>query len=99
MPRYAFGPRPRWVDVLIYATSVMVIVIELKIWNGVRLQIKLEEQERILLRARMTALQNQINPHFLFNTLNSISSQLRVAPDSALELIIKLTCCLICTLH
>src|SRR5215472_15347864 len=34
---------PRWVDVLTYATSVTVIVIELKIWNGVRLQIKLEE--------------------------------------------------------
>ena len=90
MPAYAYGPHPRWVDVLIYATSVMVIVIELKIWNGVRLQIKLEEQERLLLRARMTALQNQINPHFLFNTLNSVSSLVRVAPDTARELIIKL---------
>jgi len=27
--------------------------------------------------ARMAALQNQINPHFLFNTLNSISSLVR----------------------
>ncbi len=74
-------------------------MIELKIWNGVRLQIKLEEQERLLLRARMTALQNQINPHFLFNTLNSISSLVRVAPDTARELIIKLASILRRLLH
>ena len=90
---------PRWVDVLVYATSVTVIVIELKIWNGVRLQIKLEEQERLLLQARMAALQNQINPHFLFNTLNSVSSLVRIAPDTARELIIKLATILRRLLH
>ena len=90
IPGYAHEPYPRWVEILAYATSVTVIVIELKIWNGVRLQIKLEEQERLLLKARMTALQNQINPHFLFNTLNSVSSLVRIAPDTARELIIKL---------
>jgi two-component system LytT family sensor kinase len=79
-----------WVEALIYATSIMVIGIELKIWNSVRLQIKLEEQERLLLQARMEALQNQINPHFLFNTLNSVSSLVRFDPDTARELIIKL---------
>ena len=87
---YMIVPNVRWVDVLTYATSVIVIVIQLKIWNGVRLQIKLEEQERLLLNARMTALQNQINPHFLFNTLNSVSSLVRFAPDTARELILKL---------
>jgi two-component system LytT family sensor kinase len=56
----------------------------------VRIQIKLEEQERLLLHARMEALQNQINPHFLFNTLNSVSSLVRFDPDTARELIIKL---------
>ena len=90
---------PGWVNLLAYATSVTVIVIELKIWNGVRLQIKLEEQERLLLRARMTALQNQINPHFLFNTLNSVSSLVRIAPDTARELIIKLASILRRLLH
>jgi two-component system, LytTR family, sensor kinase len=94
-----YGPHPFWVDVLIYATSVTVIVIELKIWNGVRLQIKLEEQEQMLLSARMAALQNQINPHFLFNTLNSVSSLVRVNPDTARELIIKLATILRRLLH
>lgn len=80
-----------WVEVLIYLTSLVVIGTELKIWQGVRIQIKLEEQERLLLHARMEALQNQINPHFLFNTLNSVSSLVRFDPDTARELIIKLS--------
>jgi two-component system LytT family sensor kinase len=78
------------VEALIYLTSLVVIGTELKIWTSVRIQIKLEEQERLLLHARMEALQNQINPHFLFNTLNSVSSLVRFAPDTARELIIKL---------
>src|SRR6266480_595081 len=79
-----------WVEMLIYATSITVIGIELKIWNSVRIQIKLEEQGRLLMEASMEALQNQINPHFLFNTLNSVSSLVRFDPDRARELIIKL---------
>jgi two-component system LytT family sensor kinase len=74
----------------IYAASVTAIGIELKIFNSVRIQIKLEEQERLLLHARMEALQNQINPHFLFNTLNSISSLVRFDPDTARDMISKL---------
>src|SRR5260221_1156519 len=79
-----------WVEGAIYLSAIMVVGTELKIFNGVRIQIKLEEQERLLLQARMVALQNQINPHFLFNTLNSISSLVRFDPDTAREMIIKL---------
>jgi two-component system, LytTR family, sensor kinase len=84
------SPGNWWVWAAIYATSVTAIGIELKIFNSVRIQIKLEEQERLLLHARMEALQNQINPHFLFNTLNSISSLVRFDPEMAREVISKL---------
>ena len=92
LPRTTFTQESpnAWVEVAIYAASIMVIGTELKIFNGVRTQIKLEEQERLLLQARMEALHNQINPHFLFNTLNSVSSLVRFDPDTARELIIKL---------
>ena len=79
-----------WVEALIYAATIAAIGIEIKIFNSVRIQIKLEEQERLLLHARMEALQNQINPHFLFNTLNSISSLVRFDPDTARDMISKL---------
>src|SRR5208282_3322137 len=87
------------VESAIYLTVVMVVGTELKIFNSVRIQIKLEEQERLLLQARMAALQNQINPHFLFNTLNSISSLVRFDPDTAREMIIKLATILRRLLH
>jgi two-component system, LytTR family, sensor kinase len=92
-PRSIFSiesPDNYWVYSAIYAASVAAVGIELKIFNSVRIQIKLEEQERLLLHARMEALQNQINPHFLFNTLNSISSLVRFDPDMARDVIFKL---------
>src|SRR3954447_9499000 len=84
------SPENLWVFGLIYAATVAAIGIEIKVFNSVRIQIKLEEQERLLLHARMEALQNQINPHFLFNTLNSISSLVRFDPDTARDMIFKL---------
>lgn len=84
-------PPEQWLVVLAaYATTIAVVAIPLKIWNLTRIEMKLEEQERLLLMARMEALQSQINPHFLFNTLNSISTLVRVDPDTAREMIGKL---------
>ena len=93
LPRSMFSiesPDNYWVWGLIYAASVAAVGIEIKVFNSVRIQIKLEEQERLLLHARMEALQNQVNPHFLFNTLNSISSLVRFDPDMARAVIFKL---------
>lgn len=79
-----------WVTLAIYAGTVMAVAIALKVLNNVRIEMKLEQQERLLLQARMEALQSQINPHFLFNTLNSVSSLVRREPDAAREMIVKL---------
>lgn len=43
-------------------------------------------QERDLRRAEMQALQAQINPHFLFNTLNSIRSMAKLSGNSDIAL-------------
>ena len=79
-----------WVEVAIYAGTIAAVAIPIKVWNATRIELKLEEQERLLLQVRLDALQSQINPHFLFNTLNSISSLVRVRPEQARELIVKL---------
>jgi two-component system LytT family sensor kinase len=79
-----------WVEILICACAPVVVGIPLKIWNSVRIERKLEEQGRLLLEARLDALQRQINPHFLFNTLNSITSLVRSQPELAREMIVKL---------
>jgi two-component system, LytTR family, sensor kinase len=75
----------------IFAFVVATIAVPIKVWNNARIEMKLEEQDRLLLEARLDALQSQINPHFLFNTLNSISSLVRFDPDRARELIVKLS--------
>ena len=78
------------IELAICACAPVVVGIPLKIWNAVRIESKLEEQSRLLLEARLDALQRQINPHFLFNTLNSIASLVRSRPELARELIVKL---------
>jgi two-component system LytT family sensor kinase len=79
------------VELAICFCAPVVVGIPLKIWNLTRIEQKLEEQSRLLLEARLDALQRQINPHFLFNTLNSISSLVRSKPELAREMIVKLS--------
>jgi two-component system LytT family sensor kinase len=77
-------------QVLVWLCAPMVVGIMLKVWNALRIELKLEEQKRLLLEARLDALQRQINPHFLFNTLNSIASLVRSQPELAREMTVKL---------
>jgi two-component system LytT family sensor kinase len=77
--------------VALYASTLFAVTIPLKIWNNTRNEKKLEEQERLLVEARLAALTSQINPHFLFNTLNSVSSLIRTDPDQARAMVVKLS--------
>jgi hypothetical protein len=51
-----------------------------------------------LVQARLQALQMQLNPHFLFNTLNGVSSLMRTDPDAADEMLERLSSLLRITL-
>lgn len=51
---------------------------------------ELEKQSRLLADAEIKALHAQINPHFLFNALNTIVSFIRFRPEQARELLIHL---------
>ena len=92
-----FGLWSQWKDhtpaltAALYATTVFAVTIPLKIWNNARNEKKLEEQGRLLVEARLAALTSQINPHFLFNTLNSVSSLIRTDPDQARVMVVKLS--------
>jgi two-component system LytT family sensor kinase len=84
-------PRHSLAIAAIYATTLFAVAIPLKIWNNTRNEKKLEEQERLLAEARLAALTSQINPHFLFNTLNSVSSLIRTNPNQARVMVVKLS--------
>jgi two-component system LytT family sensor kinase len=76
------------IDIL---SSVMCVAITIKIWNNTRIEMNLEQNQQLLLKARMDALTSQINPHFLFNTLNTVSSLIRFDPDMARGVVLKLS--------
>jgi two-component system LytT family sensor kinase len=78
-------------NALVILATVLAVATPIKIWNSARIEHRLQEQETLLLAAKIEALKSQINPHFLFNTLTSISSLIRSEPDTARMLIIKLS--------
>ena len=51
---------------------------------------EMEKQQALLQKAEFKALQAQINPHFIFNSLNTISAFCREKPEKARELLIAL---------
>lgn len=76
---------------LLYLAAFASITLPLKVWNNTRNEVKLEQQRTLLMEARLQALTSQINPHFLFNTLNSVSSLIRTNPEEARLMILKLS--------
>jgi len=50
----------------------------------------LDEHKKLVREAEIKALQAQINPHFLFNAINTIISYTRTSPQTAAELLVKL---------
>jgi two-component system LytT family sensor kinase len=77
--------------VAVLLATVLCVATPIKIWNNARIEHRLQEQEKLLLAAKIEALASQINPHFLFNTLASISSLIRTQPETARMLITKLS--------
>ena len=61
-------------------------------YQSLKEKIKKEVEYKTLIReAELQALKSQINPHFLFNSLNSISSLTISNPEKAQEMVINLS--------
>jgi two-component system, LytTR family, sensor kinase len=50
-----------------------------------------EEKEALFVQSRLRSLETQLNPHFLFNALNSLSELVHQNPAKAEEMIVKLS--------
>ena len=88
---FYLGSNNAWVMFAIYISTLSCLGIPLKIWNNIRLEQKLRDREVLVVKARLKALSSQMNPHFLFNTLNSVASAIRTDPEVARGLIRKLS--------
>jgi two-component system, LytTR family, sensor kinase len=80
-----------WVLVAVYATTLFAVALPIKIWDSNLNEKRLEQQQLRLNEARLAALSSQINPHFLFNTLNSVASLIRLNPEQARQVVYKLS--------
>src|SRR6476469_4024028 len=87
---YLAAPSPAFF-VLVLVATVLCVATPIKIWNNARIEHRLHEQEKLLLAAKISALASQINPHFLFNTLTSISSLIRSQPETARMVVHRLS--------
>jgi signal transduction histidine kinase len=82
------GAAPNWFFLLMVASFIIKVVAGGKrraevTANEATKQAKTEQLERTVLEARMEALQAQIEPHFLFNTLASIDQLIQTDPPRA----------------
>ena len=76
---------------LVYLVLVLVYYL---VSNNQKLQERTQQEARLkgLVReAELNMLKSQINPHFLFNSLNSIASLTMSNPDEARDMIIRLS--------
>lgn len=79
-----------------FATLVYVLTTSflkfIKEWLAMQdLNLKLAKSERQKLEAELKTLKGQLNPHFLFNSLNNIYSLALIKSDKVPELILKLS--------
>ncbi len=90
-PLFAFQTDHFWVTLCVWFTTLACVGIPLKIWNNTRVEVLLEDQRSAAMKARFDALRSQINPHFLFNTLNAATSLLWDEPEKARQILVKLS--------
>ncbi len=60
-------------------------------YKGILLQFQVEKVKRQQVEAELKLLQSQVNPHFLFNTLNNIYAQNLINQEEANDMILQLS--------
>jgi two-component system LytT family sensor kinase len=84
-------PHYYWVFLSCAVATLFAVSLPIRVWSSFRAERQLETQQARLTEARLAALTNQINPHFLFNTLNSIATLVRINPNNARNMIYRLS--------
>lgn len=79
------------IRVLLYAFMIALAVGMRYIIRWYEERKKLDEERRRNAEAELNWLKNQLNPHFLFNTLNNISSLVQIDADKAQDSIAQLS--------
>lgn len=76
---------------LYYAIIILVYYLILYYEDLRERSTKQAQLESLLKSSELAMLKSQINPHFIFNSLNSVSSLTIISPEKAREMIVKLS--------
>ena len=77
---------------ILFYTLVVLTYYLITVYNDFKDKLVKESELKSLVKeSELKSLKSQINPHFLFNSLNSISSLTIVSPERAQEMVIKLS--------
>ncbi len=77
--------------VFIYGLVVLTYYLFISLSNLSEKNAKAAKLETLLKETELKMLRSQINPHFLFNSLNSVSSLTITDPEKAREMVVKLS--------
>ncbi|MEF3191062.1 MAG: histidine kinase [Campylobacterales bacterium] len=78
------------ITILSLLVGVMTYLLGLLIYLFVQMRNRREAAHKALAEARIVSLQQQLNPHFLFNALNSVAALIDLDPKRAEEAVIKI---------
>lgn len=98
LPVFYFGEMFHWTLVRSFYFNLLVYWVVVGASHGVEFyrryrerEMRAVELEKLLAQARLQALQAQLNPHFLFNTLNGISTLMHRDVEAADRMIVRLS--------
>ncbi|MDG1475586.1 MAG: histidine kinase [Vicingaceae bacterium] len=82
----------RIISGMFYYSLFILVYYVVVYYQDIQIKAKQEASLKTLIKeVELKALKSQINPHFLFNSLNSVSSLTITSPQKAQEMIIKLS--------
>ncbi len=76
---------------IILALGCLICIAIVFVWRSLIREFILREKRRTEMAYELTFLKQQLSPHFLFNTLNNITSLIRLDPDLAEKSMTKLS--------
>lgn len=74
-------------NILLYSSMILIIYAYFYLQQIKNQEIRNKVLENSLIKFKLKTLESQLNPHFLFNTLNSISSLIPNDPDAAQDMV------------
>ena len=80
--------------VMLVVIAIVAVLFSLYEKLAARLELKIRENERLhrlQIESKLSLLQSKINPHFLFNTLNTMLDVLRKSPKQVEKIILNLS--------